>query len=685
MLEDSELVIEDDCSEEGASSIWPILLVDDDPQVHQVIRVALSNFRFLERSLHILSAYSGREARSTIEQNPELVLVLLDVVMESNDSGLQVVRYVRETLGNRTIRLILLTGQPGEAPEASIIDNYDINDYKIKVEFSQQKLLTTLITGIRSYCDILALENNRRELARVNAQLQLFNQNLEQLVEARTQELASKNRELEQEVYTRKLAEEAAEKANKAKSEFLANMTHELRTPLNAIIGFSELLSSSDIEPDYQYQARIINRSGEHLLSLINSILDMSKIESGRITLDSDSFDLYLVLRDLKDLFRLKAQEKNLQLIFDQNPNLPQYIYGDQRKLRQILINLIGNAIKFTALGSVTVAVSCCSPPRADASVSLCFKVEDTGPGISEDELDKLFIPFEQTSTGRRSSQGTGLGLSISQQFVQLMGGEIKVSTKMGVGTCFTFEIQTRIATIEGSTLNPQQTVIGLAPNQPRYRIVVADDSSESCFLLTTMISSIGFTVQTAYTGQEVIYVWQTWQPDLIFMNVRMPILEGYVAAKQIKANPQSQRPILIALTTSNFPEDQALITVSGYDDSLLKPYQEATVLEKLALHLKVEYLYEAQDDNPEASAVNDLTSPAETLIRAKKLSPDVLRFMPADWLEQLYQMAVQLNQKQVLILVEQIPPDREAIAQELRDLARHYKFEKIAELSKPS
>ena len=337
-----------------------------------------------------------------------------------------------------------------------------------------------------------------------------------------------------------------ADAANRAKSEFLANMSHELRTPLNAILGFTQLMSHDhSLSTEHQQNLTIINRAGEHLLNLINDILEMSKIEAGRTTININSFDLIRLLENLEEMLRFRATSKGLQLAFEYTSHLPQYIQADESKLRQVLLNLVGNAIKFTTTGRVTLRVGLGTGDWGlgtgkDSSQSLTFEVMDTGPGIASEEINLLFEAFRQTETGRKSQQGTGLGLAISRKYVQLMGGEISVTSTVGEGSKFTFDIQiglTAASEIE-SNLSKSQ-VIGLAPTQTEYRILVVDDVRESRLVLEKILTSIGFAVQEAANGQEAIALWQEWQPHLILMDMRMPVMDGYEATRVIKEREQ--------------------------------------------------------------------------------------------------------------------------------------------------
>ena len=350
------------------------------------------------------------------------------------------------------------------------------------------------------------------------------------------------------EITERKLAEQAlrkaviaADAANLAKSEFLSSMSHELRTPLNAILGFSQVMvRDSSLKNEHQQHLQIINRAGEHLLSLINDILEMSKIEAGKSQLNEASFNLIRLLGTLEEMFRLKAESKKLQLIFDLGKDVPQFINGDEGKLRQVLINLVGNAIKFTERGSVTLRVKLKSENDISSlSLPLQFEIEDTGLGIAAEEMNKLFAPFEQTKTGHQSQQGTGLGLPISRKFVQMMGGDISVTSTVGLGSKFAFEIQLDLADpIDVQLLKPRRKVIGLAPNQPEYRILVVDDRADNCLVIDRLLSPLGILVREARNGEEAIAIWADWQPHLIWMDMQMPVMNGYETTKKIKAHP---------------------------------------------------------------------------------------------------------------------------------------------------
>lgn len=424
-----------------------------------------------------------------------------------------------------------------------------------------------------------------------------------------------------------KKAKETADAANRAKSDFLAHMSHELRTPLNAILGFTQLMSrDNSLNFEQQENLSIINRSGEHLLTLINDVLEMSKIEAGQTTLNENSFDLYRLLDSIQDMLEIKAAEKSLQLIFDRPTDLPQYICTDESKLRQVLINLLGNAIKFTQQGIVILRVSVvsCPLPSLDSpnQLTLQFEVEDTGPGISVEEIENLFEPFAQTETGRKSQEGSGLGLPISRKFVKLMGGDIRVTSTVGLGTSFNFHIQVKSAeSSEIKLAKFEHRIIGLAAGQPNCRILVVEDKWANRQLLVQLLLPLGFEVKEATNGQEAIALLETWSPDLIWMDMRMPLMDGYTATQQIRAKNWHKPPIIIALTANAFEEERSIALSVGCDDFVRKPFQENIILEKIAEYLGVQYTYAAPSDrssvinkNPEELPVTNDPSPITNL-----------------------------------------------------------------------
>ena len=468
-----------------------------------------------------------------------------------------------------------------------------------------------------------------------------------------------------------------AETANRAKSEFLANMSHELRTPLNAILGFAQLMKRDKmLSLEQQKSLATINRSGEHLLSLINDVLDMSKIEAGRTVLHLEDFNLHLLLQTIQEMFQLRATAKGLFLKFDLEPNLPDCITTDQGKLRQVLINLLGNAIKFTETGGVSLKVrqqGIGSRQQGTAtSQSLRFQVKDTGKGIADEEIDKIFDPFVQTSSGVQARGGTGLGLAISRQFVRLMEGDIYVSSVLEQGSSFSFDIQVTLPETPEEKCPVKKRVLKIAPSQSNYRILVVDDRLENRNLLTKLLDTVGFDTRIATNGKEAIALWQTWQPHLIWMDMRMAVMDGYEATRRIKAKSQNQKTVVIALTASAFEEQQEEIFAAGCDDLVRKPFQEEVIFEKMSQYLGVKYIYE--EDNFDENKI-----PTNSKII---LTPQELGVMSAEWVNSLHQAALEVDADLILQIIEQIPEQYQTLAEKLRKLTLQYDFDAIIEVS---
>ncbi|MGK7883277.1 MAG: PAS domain S-box protein [Crocosphaera sp.] len=476
-----------------------------------------------------------------------------------------------------------------------------------------------------------------------------------------------------------KTAKEKADAANCAKSEFLASMSHELRTPLNAILGFTQVMQRDpNLNEENKQNLEIIGRSGEHLLELINDILEMTKIEAGRTTFHKTQFDLYRLLDNLESMLNLKAEQKNLQLLFEKTENLPQYIETDESKLRQVLINLLGNAIKFTQEGGVILRIKTNEVIGENQGIILTFEVEDTGPGIASEEVNQLFEAFGQTETGRNSNEGTGLGLPISQKFVQLMGGEISVSSILGRGSLFTFTIKANIVDANAIKINKTpRRIIGLVPGQPKYRILAVDDRLESRILLVKLLSSMGFNVRQASNGKEALDIWKSWQPHLIWMDMRMPIMDGYKATQRIKANPKGQETVIIALTASAFEEERNLVLSAGCDDFMRKPFREEVLWEKIAQHLGVNYVYEDLDKQKFSSQPNQQATP-QTRYQLQSL----LEKMPPQWISALHQAALECSDDGILELIEEIPPHSQPLAIALREWSENFLFDPVIELT---
>ena len=472
-------------------------------------------------------------------------------------------------------------------------------------------------------------------------------------------------------------ARRQAEAANRAKSAFLANMSHELRTPLNAILGFTQLMSNDpNLNASQQENLDIINRSGEHLLYLINNVLEMSKIEAGRVVLQERGFDLHLMLSNLVEVFRLRSEEKCLTLDYILGENVPPHVITDEGRLRQVLMNLLGNALKFTREGGVTlrVNISPSDKPLDQGSTSLFFEVQDTGPGIEASELTRIFDPFVQSASDQEIPEGTGLGLSISRQFVRMMGGDLTVSSVVGEGSVFKFNVLVGLAdpnSIQAAL--SEHRPLGLAPGENRYRILVVEDRLTNRLLLVKMLDSFGFEVKEGQNGQEAILITESWRPHLVFMDIRMPVMDGREATKRIKATPELGAIPIIALTASAFEEDREEIMKTGCDDFVRKPFKQIDIVNMLTKHLQVSFIYENGQTTP-----GTMDKPESELAISEALAPEALQALPASLLADLKKEIIKADLVAIQGVIDQIYQQDPGVAEALYALANDFEHNKI-------
>ena len=547
----------------------------------------------------------------------------------------------------------------------------------------------------------------------------------------------------------------AAESANRAKSTFLANMSHELRTPLNAILGFTQIVESSpNLTAEDRENIRIIHRSGEHLLTLINQALDLAKIEAGRMVIFPTNFDLYDLLDEVEDMFQLRAKNQDLQLVFQRNADVPQYVRTDDVKLRQVLINLLSNAIKFTPIGGVSLRVRrkmqgssaaadvgdvmdvidrinreeargndsegeivivgenptnldgaiSYSPPESknlmennldlSNSLFLQFEVEDTGTGISPEELGKVFQAFVQTESGQKAQKGTGLGLTISSQFVRLMGGNITVESQQERGTIFRFEIE--VDAVDAASIpTPEisRQVMGVEPDGPSYRILIVDDRKDNRQLLVKMLSPLGFEVQQASNGMEAVEMWENWQPHLILMDLQMPVMDGCEATMEIRLRIQQREeqqatsaqinvsgvespiPKIIALTASTIEGRRSFALFVGCDDFINKPFRKNDIFDTLHKHLGVNYLYSNSTDFVSAGDRDNLSD---------STSNDALAYLPklpAEWIDNIRQVIRSADFDLIARTIEEIRDAHFEFAEILQGHLDNFDYQKILNL----
>jgi signal transduction histidine kinase/CheY-like chemotaxis protein len=443
-------------------------------------------------------------------------------------------------------------------------------------------------------------------------QLRKSFETLEQRVVERTQDLE----------IAKELAFEAqltAEAANRAKSVFLANMSHELRTPLNAVLGFSQVMKTAEnLTAEQRENLEIITRSGEHLLTLINNVLEISKIESGRVELEEAPVDLNQLLTEINALMYLPAHEKGLAFRLEASSDLPQHVIVDGSKLRQVVLNLVGNAIKYTEQGGVTLRALVCRQETA-GQVRAKFEVADTGPGIEAAERERIFTSFVQLGNQPPASSGTGLGLAISKQYAELMGGEIGVDARPGRGSVFFVEIPVKVLSPEAMPA-PQSCgrVTGLADGRPRHRLLIVEDQPDSRLLLRKLLEPIGFDVREAVDGREAVALFEAWRPHLVWMDIRMPVMDGLEATRRIKASDSGADAKIVAVTAHALEEERAEIMAAGCDDFIRKPYRDDEIFAALKKHLGVRFFYEEgaspADGRPPMNAADLADLPAAML-----------------------------------------------------------------------
>lgn len=509
-------------------SCLPVLVVDDDESVIEVTRLVLSRFVFEGRRLEILEARSAVEARRLLEQRQDIAVVLLDVVMETDDAGLRLIETIRYDLKNYTSRILLRTGQAGYAPEYDVIQQYDINDYLPKADATQERLFFSLTVALRGYRDILKAEYLGGRVAQANRE-------------------------------------------SLAKTQFLAHMSHEIRTPLNGLLGTVQLLSETNMGVEQRQFIKDLNYTTEALLGIVNDVLDVSKIEAGKLELDIASFSVAGLVEKVSAIFSANMHEKHILFDAEIAPAADIYVLGDRLRIQQILMNFLSNAYKFTPeCGEISVRVS-----RSEGDGSLYFQVQDDGVGISADRISQVFDAYEQESVATASQfGGTGLGLSLCRSLCHLMGGEIGVDSVEGEGSCFWLRLPL-------ATSAEVQTPSGPKRKALKATIALCEDDATSRKVLTRLMEKRGVQVIAYENGQQLLDDNQYPACDALILDCHMPVKDGFSTACEVRE--QGYEKPVIALTAGVTEAERQTCLASGMDLVMAKPVDANKLFDTLS------------------------------------------------------------------------------------------------------
>jgi len=508
-----------------------------------------------------------------------------------------------------------------------------------------------------------------KKLKQIKKELEILKNHLESLVENRTKELKQSNEQLQEEILKRehaqetlRRAKEAAESANRAKSDYLANLSHELRTPLNVILGFSQLLErKSDATIQQREHLNIIHSSSEHLLSLINDVLEVSKIEAGQIRLHSKIFNLHDSVKGIAEMIGRRAEEKGLS--FQVNiENTPKYIQTDESKLRQILINLLNNSIKFTNSGAIQLRVFV----SKSVSRQLEIEIEDTGIGIPQDDMLSIFDSFSRISHDRYGIEGSGLGLAISKKLIDLLGGNISIHSKDGKGSLFRFSFKYKeVSQNRPAVFTQSKKVISVDKNWQHIQILVVEDKWENRLLLKSLLLQVGLKVIEATNGQKAIEQYLRYRPALIFMDIRMPVMSGIEATQKIRKLPQGKHVKIIAITAHAFEEFRENILAVGCDDLIRKPYRKTEIFDSISKHVGVTFFTDSQQQHDDTETI--------FLPQSEEIAE-----LPADLRHKLRNAAMDLDVKEFESLIKEFQPEHSHIATTLLKLSKQFRYDQI-------
>jgi two-component system sensor histidine kinase/response regulator len=471
---------------------------------------------------------------------------------------------------------------------------------------------------------------------------------------------------------------EAAQAANRTKSAFLANMSHEIRTPMNAILGYAQLMSrDKKLSSEQKNYLERINNSGEHLLELINDILEMSKIEAGASDLAPKVCDFHSLLRDVEAMFKVRTDAKGLEFEVNRGDNVPRYLFVDEGKIRQVLINLLSNAIKFTETGKISITIKSFLPDGAkrdnekDPQNILLIEVADSGEGIKPEDIELIFEPFRQGDGQNGLNSGTGLGLPISREYARMMSGDLTATSEVGKGSLFRFKfIVEKAQEYQLGKPELQRRVLRVDSNDKLPRILVVDDREMNRDVLVRMLSAVGFVIHEAVDGQGAIDALINWQPDLIFMDMMMPVMDGREATRRIKALPEGKDTPIIMVSASAMEEDRVAGLASGADGFIRKPYREQEILQEIGQHLPVKYIYEDETDGPEPPALVH-----------KTVDKDAVKRLPSKLKAELFDSVCTGDFDRLEGLLGQVAIQEKSLAGDLQRLADAYEYTELYNL----